>query len=225
MLSQAAGKLGSSKVFQLDELETFEHSRRLAPVTMPVLIERSSYFILDLDTAPLPCRGGLSKADRLKKEERELVSGLRKNGSRAALEKCFGTLASMLSPIASARVQTDRKVNYPSILKKGLGQRLEHQRYSSKDKRDYKNALFPINHTLAMMRDGLSRLVGRSWAGWKLRERLDDHAWIWATWRNYVRGITNEAPRTTPAMAIGIEMEKWSVAEVCAWRVSPSQIP
>ncbi len=41
-LSQAGRKFGSSKVFQLDELETFEHSRRLAPLTMPVLIERSS---------------------------------------------------------------------------------------------------------------------------------------------------------------------------------------
>jgi hypothetical protein len=48
----------------LDELETFEHSRRLSPVTMPVLIERKSYFIVDLQTAPLPCRGRLSEKDR-----------------------------------------------------------------------------------------------------------------------------------------------------------------
>ncbi len=209
-------------MFQLDELETFEHSRRLAPVTMPVLIERSSYFILDLDTVPLPCRGGLSRADRLKREERELVSGRRKSGSRAAVERCFSTLAILLSPSAIADVQTDRKVPYTPILRRCFGRRLAHQRYSSKDKRDYKNPLFPINHTLAMMRDGISRLVRRNWGASKLRERLDDHAWIWVTWRNYVRGITNLAPRTSPAMAIGIEKEKWSVAEICAWRVFPS---
>ncbi len=81
------------------------------------------------------------------------------------------------------------------------------------------NPLFPINHTLAMMRDGISRLVRRTWAASKLRERLEWHAWIWATWRNYVRGITNRSPRVTPAMAIGIEKEKWNATELCAWRV------
>jgi transposase-like protein len=218
-LSQAAGRLGSSKVFQLDELETFEHSRRLAPVTMPVLIERSSYFILDLKTAPLPCRGGLSKGDRVRREERELLLGRRRSGSRGAVEHCVDTLVGVMARSAVVRVQTDRKVTYPSILEQRLGSRLMHQRYSSREKRDYKNPLFPINHTLAMMRDGISRLVRRTWAASKLRERLEYHAWIWVTWRNYVRGITNKAPRVTPAMALGVERNRWSGVELCAWRV------
>ncbi len=92
-------------------------------------------------------------------------------------------------------------------------------RTSSKAKRDYSNPLFPINHTLAMARDGISRLVRRSWAASKLRERLEWHAWIWAAWRNYVRAITNQAPKVTPAMAAGVTGKRWSVAKVCAWRV------
>lgn len=43
------GLLGS---FQFDELETYEHSRRLAPVTMPVLIELHTFFVVHLETAP-----------------------------------------------------------------------------------------------------------------------------------------------------------------------------
>ena len=120
------------------------------------------------------------------------------------------------------RVQTDHKVTYAPILGRRFGGRLIHQGYSSKAKRDYKNRLFPINHTLAMMRDGISRLVRRSWAASKLRERLETHAWIWATWRNYVRGITNKAPRVTPAMALGVERERWSGRELCAWKVFAS---
>ncbi len=189
---------------------------------MPVLIERSSYFIVDLETAPLPCRGGLSKGDRRKKLAREGVSGPRKSESRAAVERCVGALTTLLSNSAIARVQTDRKVTYGSILKQCLGGRLVHQRYSSKDKRDYKNPLFPINHPLAMMRDGISRLVRRSWGASKLRERLELHAWIWATWRNYVRGITNESPRVTPAMALGIEEQMWTAAKISAWKVFTS---
>ena len=221
-LSQAAGRLGSSKVFQLDELETFEHSRRLAPVTMPVLIERSSYFILDLKTAPLPCRGGLSKGDRLRKQEREEKLGRRRSGSREAVEHCIDTLTKVMARSALVRMQTDHKVTYSPILRRRFGGRLALQRYSSREKRDYKNPLFPINHTLAMMRDGISRLVRRSWAASKLRERLEDHAWIWATWRNYVRGITNKAPKVTPAMALGLEDTRWRTAQLCAWKVFPT---
>jgi len=205
--------------FQLDELETFEHSRRLAPVTVPVLIERKSYFVLDLECAPLPCRGRLSEEDREKKAERELQFGKRRSGSRDAVRKCFETLASLHLERGPVLVQTDRKVTYASILSQVFKSRVLHQRHSSKAERNYKNPLFPINHTLAMMRDGISRLVRRSWAASKLREQLERHAWIWIVWRNYVRGITNESPHTSPAMALGIEEKRWKVAELCAWNV------
>jgi hypothetical protein len=85
--------------------------------------------------------------------------------------------------------------------------------------RNYSNPLFPINHTLAMMRDGVSRLVRRSWAAAKLRERLELHLWIWVAYRNYVRAITNEARHVTSAMALGIDSGKWKRREMLAWRV------
>ena len=218
-LARAAADGGVRGKFQLDELETFEHSRRLAPVTVPVLIERTSYFIVDLRTAALPCRGGLSEADRLKKAERERVHGVRKSGSREAVTKCFETLAACHDPRTAIEVETDRKSTYAGILKRRFGDRLRHVRRSSTARRDYSNPLFPINHTLAMLRDGLSRLVRRTWAASKLRQRLELHAWIWIAWRNYIRGVTNEAPATSPAMALRVETRQWTVAAVCAWRV------
>jgi transposase-like protein len=214
---------GLRGVFQLDELETFEHSRRLAPVTLPVLIERKSYFVVDLDSAELPCRGRLSEKDRLRKEERERKLGVRRSGSRRAVSKCFETLAGHHVRHGPVRVQTDRKSTYTTILARQFPGRLEHERHSSKARRDYANPLFPINHTLAMMRDGISRLVRRTWAASKLRARLERHAWIWVVWRNYVRGITNRAPRVTPAMALGVEAKRWRPSEICAWRVFPKR--
>jgi len=214
---------GLRGIFQLDELETFEHSRRLAPVTVPILIERKSYFVVDFESAPLPCRGRLSEKDRLRKAERERKHGVRRSGSRQAVSKCFETLAGAHAGRSPLRVQTDKKSTYPTILAKRFGSRLEHERHSSKARRDYKNPLFPINHTLAMLRDGISRLVRRTWAASKLRERLERHAWIWVAWRNYVRGITNESPRVTPAMALGVEMKRWRPGEICAWRIFPSR--
>ncbi len=221
-VARAKDKDFRSATFQLDELETFEHSRRLAPVTMPVLIERSSYFVLELKTAALPARGGLRRVDRERKQKREKIDGRRRNGSVKAVERCFETLAKLQPLGSSVRIQTDRKVTYVSILKRRFTRGLFHQRHSSVARRDYANPLFPINHTLAMMRDGISRLVRRTWAASKLKERLERHAWIWAVWRNYVRAVRNKAPQISPAMALGIEERKWRMTEICAWKVPAS---
>jgi hypothetical protein len=219
MLERKRCRNGLSGTFQLDELETFEHSRRLAPVTMPFLIARKSYFIVDLEAAALPCRGGLSPFYLKKKQEQELKFGKRTSGSRAAVTACFETLARVHPPEVPLCVQTDRKTDYAPILRRVFGSRISHERHDSRLRRDYQNPLFPINHTLAMARDGISRLVRRTWAASKLRERLRLHAWIWAAWRNYVRPITNEAPRMTAAMAAGVASRRWSIPKLCAWRV------
>src|SRR5882757_5102348 len=92
MLARARKKGGIEGIFQLDELETFEHSRRLKPVTVPVLIERKSFFIVHMNCAPLPCRGRLSKRLREMKAELEEQFGKRTSGSRAAVDESFASL-------------------------------------------------------------------------------------------------------------------------------------
>jgi hypothetical protein len=209
-------------VFQLDELETFEHSRRLKPVTVPVLMERSSYYVLHAECAPLGARGHLSPADRRKKEAIERSVGRRRSGSVQAVRHAFECLARVHRPEGVVVVQTDRKHSYAAGLRRLFGARIRHERYSSTAARNYSNPLFPINHTLAMMRDGVSRLVRRTWAASKLREQLELHLWIWIAYRNYVRAITNRASRTTAAMALGIDGKKWTREELLAWRVPPA---
>jgi transposase-like protein len=205
--------------FQLDELETFEHSRRLQPVTVPVLIQRGSYLVVDLGVGPLPCRGGLTPADRRRKAEREARHGKRRSGSRAAVERCLETLRSCLGA-GGGMLESDRKASYAASLRRVLGEGVAHVRRDSRGRRDYGHALFPINHTLAQLRDGVSRLVRRSWGASKRREKLELHLWIWACWRNYVRGITNRARNVTPAMAAGLERRPFGKEELLAWRVT-----
>ena len=221
MLESALARGGIRGTFQLDELETFEHSRRLAPVSMPVLIERKSYFVLYAEAVALPPRGRLSPWNQERKAEREKCLGKRKSGSTAAVGRSFELLAAVHAPEGPVHVQTDCKTSYRSWLRRLFGPRLVHERYSSTLRRDYGHPLFPINHTLATMRDGISRLVRRNWGASKLRGRLARHAWIWIVWRNYVRGITNKAPRVTPAMELGIADRRWKREEVLAWRIFP----
>jgi len=218
--ARRAGGIGG--VFQLDELETFEHSRRLRPLTVPVLVERKSYFVLHAACAPLPVRGGLSAAYCRRKAAEEERHGKRKSGSVVVVRESFECLARVHRCQGPVMVQTDRKTSYMTSLARIFGGRLRHERHSSKAPRTHGNPLFPINHTLAMMRDGVSRLVRRSWAAAKLRQRLATHLWIWIAYRNYVRGITNRARHTTPAMALGVDGKKWEYRELLAWRVFPA---
>lgn len=210
--------------FVLDELETFETDRRLQPVTMPVLVHWPSFFVVHHVAAPLPARGRLRQHDQRRRAERERLHGPRKSGSNAAVAACFERLSRCLRAGTCARVRTDLKATYGTILRDVLGARAIHERTPAMRRRNHANPLFAINHTFAMLRDGPSRLVRRTWAHAKLRERLAEHTWIWIGWRNYVRGITNVATKTTPAMAAGMEREQLAIVDLLRWQARFPQL-
>ena len=204
--------------FQLDEAESFETDRRLKPVTIPVLIQAEHRFMVHVAVAPLPPRGRLSAAKQQRLAEQTAAEGQRVSGSREAVKTCFDVLAKATNAERHVLVSTDEKVTYPGILAESFGERpVAHHRSSSRIKRDTRNPLFHINHTLAMLRDGSSRLVRRTWAHAKLRQRLEQHLWIYVGWRNFIRGVTNKRKRETPAMAVGIEQVPWTARGILTW--------
>lgn len=211
-------------VWVFDELETFETDRRVRPVTVPVLIQRTSLFVVHVETAPLPPRGNLRPYHQLRRLRDERLYGIRKSGSREACERTLLKLKPLLSEGQYFDFITDRKSSYRKIIRTHFMQRFaSHVQEYGKAARTCDNPLFPINHTLAMLRDGVSRLVRRSWCASKLRARLEDHLWIWVAYRNYVRGITNEDPRITPAMAAGVFPRQLQVAGLFHQRLPDHQ--
>ena len=215
-LEEARARFALTGRFQLDELETYEEDRRLSPLTVPVLIERTSFFVLGADVAPLASRGGLSPFHRLKKERREELLGKRRSGSRKAVAGMFELLARFTPRSGPLLLESDEKASYRTEARKVFGKRLVHQCYASKSSKRPSSKLFPINHTLAQMRDGVSRLVRRTWASSKRAGMLSLHIWIWIGWRNYVRGITNYATKTTPAMALQVLPYQVAIRELIA---------
>lgn len=210
---------GMPGVFQLDELETYEHDRRLCPLTVPVLIERRSFFVLGCGVAPLPARGGLTPKKREKKKERERLYGKRRSGSREAVSRVLQMLRDVTPAAWELKLQTDEKLSYAAEASRLFGAKLRHKRYSSRAPRVHGSPLFPINHTLAQMRDTISRLVRRTWAASKKAVYLERHQWIWIAWRNYVRGITNQAWSRTPAMVLGVADWRFTIGELLSRRV------
>lgn len=206
-------------IFQLDELETFEGDRSLCPVTVPVLIERKSYFVLHTGVAPMGYRGRLNPRAKRRLEIYQTLHPRRKNQSRLAVAGALLRLKELLADESLLHLQTDRKTTYKYLAKQIFPGRIAmHVRESSKTARTYGNVLFPINHTLAMMRDGISRLVRRSWGVSKDRNRLNDHMSTWMVYRNYLRGITVKDPNITPAMALGISQKPFLAKEIFSAR-------
>ena len=190
-LLECAQRGGIDGTFQLDELESFEHHRKLKPVTMAVLIERKSYFVVHARAGQLAARGRRTLQQQKRLNEIQSEEGVRRSASRACVRECFESLGGLLSSEIPVRLQTDKKRTYPTECRRATHPRaLIHRTTDSRKRRDYRNLLFPINHTLAMMRDGMSCLVRRSWGAAKTIKGLQRHTWIWMAYRNYVRGVT-----------------------------------
>jgi transposase-like protein len=209
---------GLRGIFQLDELETYETDRRLQPVTMPVIIERSSYFVVHGEAAPMGARGNLTPTHTKRKLRYEIQQGIRRSGSLEAVQNSLLKLREAHSPAHRIHLQSDKKTTYRREFRRIVrAQVLCHSTTSSKVRRDKENMLFPINHTFAMMRDCISRLVRRTWAASKSRQRLNSHFWIWVAYRNYIRSITVRA-KVTPAQVIGVQNHGWTQVELLKWR-------
>jgi transposase-like protein len=215
-----AGRLLSE--FQLDEAESFEAHRVLAPLTVPVLLERETRLVLSTSVGTLPARVP-RKSARFRRLPAEIRA--RSNRSSVVVGRCLAALLRVAAP--GSLLVTDRKPAYRALLRR-LDPRgtIAHGTVSSKAPRTQRNPLFPVNHTLAMMRDGLSRLRRRTWCHAKKRLRLWCHLGIYFAWKNFVR-VRFNAEALTPAQRAGVTKGRWRVADLVRWRldlgpVSPS---
>lgn len=220
-LAEVKARGGLGEVFLLDELETYEHHRTQKPLTVPILIERKSEYVVDARVGTLPARVGPGQA-RKRPSTGSLEPGSeRKSESRQVVKAAFERLREVSPKDRVLCVLTDQKTSYAQLLQELFGERCVHQRTPSTRRRDVRNPLWRINHTLARVRDNVSRLVRETWAAAKERRWLAGQLAIWICYRNYIRGRTNRQPRVTPAMALGVLQERWNVPQLLLWRVFP----
>ena len=227
-MAEVAAKGGLGEVFLLDELETYEHHRNQKPLTVPVLIERKSGFVLDVRVGTLPPRRKRGEGRKRRESEAEGQGenpvenpNQRRSESTQVVKAAFERLKAVTPKDRPLTVLTDEKHSYARLLQELFGERCLHKRTHSTRVRDVTNPLWPINHTLARLRDNVSRLVRETWAAAKLRARLAGHLAIWVCYRNYVRGRTNRFTKITPAMALGVQDRRWSPGELLEWRIFP----
>ena len=210
-LAEVAARGGLGRSFLLDELETYEHHRTKKPVTVPVLIERKSGFVLDLKVGSMVARG------------KRRPGAARRSESRQRVREAFRLLWDFAPKDRVIGVTTDVKPTYAAILRRLFGKRCFHIQITAKRLRDGRNPLSPVNHTCARLRDGVSSLVRETWAASKKRRGLRERLAIWICYRNYIRGRINREPRRTPAMALGVTRDQYTPRRLLAWRVFPGR--
>src|SRR5688572_19582975 len=210
--------LPAGSVFQFDELETFEGMRTLRPLTVPLLIEKGSRYIVWAESAPIPARHRRTRQGKRRADEIQR-RGRRHDGSRQACRRTLGRGAALIKDLKRIGIETDLKRSYPALIQEVLGQgrKFAHGQTSSKRTRDVSNPLFAINQTEAIARDLMGRLRRQSWLASKKRRYLDLGLAMFMTWRNLVRRRFNHDEQS-PAELLGFVRRRMSEEELCSWR-------
>ncbi len=203
--------------FSLDEMETFEGERSVLPVTMPVLIETQSMFVVATEVAPIRPSGKMTDERRAAIAGAEMRFGKRRNGSVSALERIFKRLRYHCKQFRAAAFVSDMKHIYGSQPRRYFGDGVPHIKISSRRKRDQTNPLKFINLTNAMIRDLTGRMRRESWLASKKLKYLRFQMCVFTAFRNFIRRKTNRHPET-PAMVLGFLPRPIAFAELLTWR-------
>lgn len=220
-------QINTGLTFQMDEAVTFEQDRGTNHVGYAVMIHAPSYMILGHRAESMAPQGMQSEERKKQIQAREAKEGKRRDQTRRAL------IAVAFSMVESLRhrkevptgiqIRTDKKSTYGEILQLVMKRRLpgvhlDHRTYKGDGyKRDWMNPLFRINHSLALLRDRVSRLRRRSWLVSKRRRFLNLMATTFVCVRNYIRPWKN-GEQQSPAQRAGALSRRITFKECLGWR-------
>ena len=170
------------KNIQFDDLITKEKTK-LKPLSVTVVVDTDSRMILQANVSQIPAFGHLAHKSRLK-------YGNRTSNHMEGLRKTFKNLRGVVHP--EAFIKSDEHKSYEVIVK-GYFPRASYQQFKSirgciagqgELKKIKHDPIFAINHTMAMLRDGISTLVRKTWAVTQDPKRLQGHLEIYIYYFN-----------------------------------------
>lgn len=209
--------LPSDRTYLLDEEETYEGAS-IRPVTMPVLIEKDTWFVVSTAVGSIRRLAPAGQRRRHRQEREEQLHGVRPDMSSSCVRQVLQQLARRVDG-GRIVLRSDQKPTYGPIAKEVFGERVVHETTAGTRVRNTHNPLFPINTTLAMTRDNCGRLRRRSWLVTKRRQCLQNHLHLFVVYRNYVRRRFNhDRANETPAKLLQLLPRRMYPLEVLAWR-------
>lgn len=172
-LEELNKKLTKLKVVEFDDMETFEHTK-CKPLSITLAVDSETRWILGFEVSQMPCKGLLAKTS-LKKY------GYRKDMRAQGRARLFTRIKPFILP--EATIKSDENPHYVLDVQKYLGPVI-HKRYLGRPgavtgqgelKKVGFDPLFSLNHTCAVLRARVSRLIRRTCNTTKKPERLSQH--------------------------------------------------
>ena len=167
---------------QFDDLITIEHTK-LKPLSITIAIDVKRRYILGATIAKIPSFGHLAKLSVKK-------YGKRENEHNKKLHELHASLKPFILP--TVIVETDEHKLYPPVVQKFYPQ-ATHKQYKGGrgavvgqgelKKLNY-DPLFKINHTCAMFRANINRLIRKTWCTTKSPEMLQKHVDLYIHFHN-----------------------------------------
>ena len=182
LLLEANLKKPKCSIVEFDDLETFEHTK-CKPLSVTLAVESGTRRILGAEVSSMPANGHLAERSREK-------YGRRRDRRKKAREKLFSQIQCLVH--SDAIFKSDEHPHYPSSVKKYFPQ-AKHVFYKSRRaassgqgelKKGGFDPLFSLNHTCAMLRANINRLIRKTWCTTKRADRLRAHLMIYAHYHN-----------------------------------------
>jgi ribosomal protein L13E len=180
LLKQNREKPKASEI-EFDDLETFEHTK-CKPLSVTVAVESNTRRILGLEVSVMPAKGLLVEKAR--------KYGYRIDHRRRGRRRLFEKITPLVQD--TALIKSDSNPHYPRDVKDFFPQ-AKHLIFAGRKgrssgqgelKKGWFDPLFSLNHTCAMMRANVNRLIRKTWCTTKSPNRLYAHLMIYAQYHN-----------------------------------------
>lgn len=173
---------GRFEAVQFDELQTIEHTK-CKPLSVALAVTKHSRKILGVAVSKMPATGHLAKISRKK-------YGFRPDERRKGLNQLFMKINPALRKTVS--LESDEHPYYLPVVNRHCPEGNYTQYKGEKGaisgqgelKKVGRDPLFYINHTLAMLRANINRLIRKTWYSTKIPARLLDHLYIYIAFHN-----------------------------------------
>lgn len=170
-----------SQVIEFDDLETFIHTK-LKPVSVTLAVEAKTRKILDFQVSTMPAKGRLAKISVQK-------YGKRRDHRPLARKRLFKNIQSFIEP--HSIIKSDMNPHYVNDVKVHFPQ-AKHVVFKGRkpvatglgELKGPHDPLFTLNHTFAMKRANINRLIRETWCTSKKKIRLEYHLSLYALFHN-----------------------------------------
>jgi len=167
---------------QFDDLITIEHTK-LKPLSVSIAVDAKKRTILAAEVSQIPAFGHLAALSKKK-------YGFRESHHKKGLRKMFEKITNIIAP--NSLIESDQHKFYPDFVREFF-KCAHHKSYKGgrgcvagqgELKKLHRDPLFTLNHTCAMFRANVNRLIRKTWCTTKRPDMLQNHLDLYIDFHN-----------------------------------------